>query len=89
MNEVKLQGEVTYIKEVKETVVKFTIKAEKSKGFAYVPLVAFGDVATLVINGFTKGDIVRVLAEISTGSYEKEGKKIYTTDIVALKVAKA
>ena len=88
MNEVKLQGEVTYVKEVKETVVKFTIKAEKTKGFAYVPLVAFGDVATIV-KGFAKGDIVKVLAEISTGSYEKEGKKIYTTDIVALKVAKA
>ena len=70
MNEVKLQGEVTYIKEVKETVVKFTIKAEKSKGFAYVPLVAFGDVATIV-NGFTKGDIVKVLAEISKGIKEQ------------------
>jgi len=88
MNEVKLQGELTFIREVKEGVVRFTVKADKTKGFAFVPLVAFGDVATLIVNGFTKGDNVKVLAEISTGSYEKEGKKIYTTDIIALKVAK-
>ena len=89
MNEVKLQGELTFIREVKEGVVRFTVKADKTKGFAFVPLIAFSDVATLIVNGFTKGDNVKVLAEISTGSYEKEGKKIYTTDIIALKVAKA
>ena len=88
MNEVKLQGELTFIKEVKDGVVRFTVKADKTKGFAFVPLVAFSDVATIV-NGFSKGDNVKVLAEISTGAYEKEGKKIYTTDIIALKVAKA
>lgn len=33
-----------------------------------------------------KGDLVAVKGTIQTGSYEKEGKKVYTTDVVVEKI---
>lgn len=33
-----------------------------------------------------KGDMVGIKGTIQTGSYEKEGKKIYTTEVVAEKI---
>lgn len=40
-----------------------------------------------VVEQLHKGDCVCVLSdEIETGSYEKDGRKVYTTDVVASKV---
>ena len=37
------------------------------------------------IEQFRKGDRVAVLGEIETGSYEKNGQKVYTTEVLVEK----
>lgn len=38
------------------------------------------------IEQFRKGDRVAVLGEIETGSYEKNGQKVYTTEVLVEKI---
>lgn len=38
------------------------------------------------IEQFRKGDRVAVLGEIETGSYEKNGQKVYTTDVLVERI---
>jgi len=38
------------------------------------------------VEQFAKGDKLAVLGEIETGSYEKNGQKVYTTDVIVNKV---
>lgn len=53
----------------------------------FINCVAYGKTAELVSKYLEKGNKVSVEGRIQTGSYEnKEGKKIYTTDIVVDKI---
>ena len=52
----------------------------------YINCVAYGNQADLVSKYLDKGSKVSVEGHIQTGSYEKDGKKIYTTDIVVEKL---
>lgn len=45
-------------------------------------LVAFGKTAAIIERYVTKGDQLAIEGEISYGNYEKDGQKIYTTDII-------
>lgn len=74
----------------KEKVVNFTImtvkeyttkEGELKTLFSYVPCVAFGHEANIARN-LSKGDQVTAIASISQNSYEKDGKKIYTTQVL-------
>ena len=47
---------------------------------------AFGKTAELIEKYCHKGDFIGVVGEIQTGSYEKEGRKIYTTEVVVTDV---
>jgi len=49
----------------------------------FINIVCFGKSAEFAEKYFKKGMKVLVTGRIQTGSYEKEGQKIYTTDIVA------
>lgn len=85
-NEVKLQGEVTFVNS-KEKFVKVSMKVNKKKGFTFITVTGFGDTADKM-RKFEKGDVVKVKGEINTSSYEKDGKKIYSTDVIAEVVGK-
>jgi single-strand DNA-binding protein len=49
-------------------------------------IVCFGKTAELVELYVKKGYLVGIEGRIQTGSYEKEGRKIYTTDVIANRV---
>ena len=98
MNTVQLIGRLTKDPEVRYTtnqtaVARFTIAINKGKdkdgkdlGADYPSIVAFGKTAELVEKYVNKGRLVGVTGRIQTGSYEKDGKKYYTTDIIADRV---
>ena len=44
--------------------------------------VAFGKTAENINNFFSKGKMIFIIGSLKTGNYEKDGRKIYTTDIV-------
>ncbi|MET3617109.1 single-strand DNA-binding protein [Peptoniphilus olsenii] len=48
----------------------------------FISCTAFGAVAELISNYFRKGGQIGVEGRIQTGSYEKDGRRVYTTDVV-------
>lgn len=48
--------------------------------------VAFGKTAEFIEKYFKKGSAIGIVGRLQTGSYEKDGTKFYTTDIVAEEV---
>lgn len=52
----------------------------------FISCVAYGSQADLVSKYLDKGSKVSIEGHIQTGSYEKDGKKTYTTDIVVEKI---
>ena len=52
----------------------------------FVPVTVWGKQAESCANYLTKGRMVAVSGRITTGSYEKEGKTVYTTEVTAERV---
>lgn len=52
----------------------------------FISCIAYGKTAELIGKYLTKGSKISIEGHIQTGSYEKDGKKVYTTDIVVNKV---
>ena len=52
----------------------------------FIGIKAFGKTAELLGNYFHKGNRIAVEGRISTGSYEKNGERVYTTDVVVNRV---
>ncbi|WP_077075556.1 single-stranded DNA-binding protein [Aedoeadaptatus urinae] len=52
----------------------------------FIGIKAFGKTAELLGNYFHKGNRIAVEGRISTGSYEKNGGRVYTTDVVVNRV---
>ena len=52
----------------------------------FIRVTAFDKQAELVEKYLRKGSKVGVEGRIQTGSYEKDGKKVYTTDVIANRV---
>ena len=73
-------------------ITKFTIavnrarKSESGDDADFIRITAFDKTAELVERYLKKGSKVGVEGRIQTGSYEKDGKKIYTTDVMATRV---
>ena len=68
-------------------VAKYTLAVDRrfAKGddkTDFINCVAFGKAAEFAEKYFKKGTKVLVSGRIQTGSYEKDGKRVYTTDIV-------
>lgn len=58
----------------------------KSKGWPtadFIPVTVWGKSAENCANYLAKGSQVAVQGRITTGSYEKDGKKVYTTEVTA------
>lgn len=58
-------------------------KDGKDLGADFINIVVYGKQAENFCNFKHKGDMVLIEGHITTGSYEKDGKKIYTTEVTA------
>ncbi len=98
MNKVCLIGGLTKAVEIRYTqsglgIARFTLainreikKQDGTYDTDYINCVAYGNQADLISKYLDKGSKISVEGHIQTGSYEKDGKKIYTTDIVVEKI---
>ena len=48
----------------------------------FISCTAFGKTAEVIANYHNKGSQIAVEGRIQTGSYEKDGRRIYTTDVL-------
>ena len=98
MNSVALIGRLTRDPEVRYSsgsqtaVAKFTLAVnrpfakEGEQDADFIGITCFGKTAELVERYMSKGRQVGVTGRIQTGSYEKDGRKVYTTDVIADRV---
>lgn len=98
MNSVVLIGRLTRDPEVRYTesqlaVARFSIAINRvpgrdgqDRGADFPNIVVFGKQADNCERFLTKGRQVAIQGHIQTGSYEKDGRKVYTTDVVADRV---
>jgi hypothetical protein len=81
MNEFKLIGTVFYEPKLygsgEKTVCKALIKVEKN----VLNVVAFSE-NSRVLHSYSKDEPIQIFGHVRSGSYEKDGKKIYTQDLV-------
>lgn len=89
MNQVILIGRLTKDPEmnVAGSVCKFTLAVDRMKdGADFIRVTSFGKTAELVDKYLAKGRQVAVQGRIQTGSYEKDGQKVFTMDVIADRV---
>ena len=97
MNNVSLVGRITKDLELKYTpsgmaYCKFTLavnrqfKKEGQPEADFLPVTVFNKQAENLANYMTKGSQIGVNGQIQTGSYEKDGQRVFTTDIIAQSV---
>ena len=96
MNSVIISGRLTRDAEVRYTngdnktaVARFTLavdspykKAGEDSKADFINCVVFGKKAEAIDNYTKKGTKIMVRGHIHTDSYEKGGKKVYTTDVI-------
>lgn len=95
MNKVVLIGRLTRDPELRYTSsnipsVRFSLAVDRpfqnqngERGTDFINIVVWRKQAENVKKYITKGSLVAVEGRIQTGSYEKDGQRIYTTDVVA------
>lgn len=94
MNNVNLIGRLTKNPEVRYkddmAVCRFSLAIDdgygEKKKTNYPSVVVFGKTAENCEKYLSKGRQVAVVGKLQTGSYEKNGQKIYTTDVIAISV---
>lgn len=93
MNKVILTGrlardpELNYTPTNNTPVCRFTIAVDRVKeGADFIRITVWGKQAESCSKYLTKGRQVAVDGRIQTGSYDKNGEKVYTTDVVAERV---
>ena len=97
MNQVQLIGRLTKDPEVRYTtganqtaVTRFTLAVDdgygENKKTSFIPIVVFGKQAENCEKYLAKGSQAGITGRIQTGSYEKDGRKVYTTDVIAGRV---
>lgn len=52
----------------------------------FIGIKAFGKTAEMLANYFSKGNRIAIEGRITTGSYDKNGQTVYTTDVVVNRV---
>lgn len=101
MNQVNLIGNLTKDVELRYTtnqnaIARFTLAVndrrknqqtgEWEDNPSFIPIVVFGKQAENAERYLSKGDKAGVTGRIQTGSYEKDGQRIYTTDVIATNI---
>lgn len=96
INRVIIEGRLTKEIDTRETasgkvIARFTIANNygwgENKGTNFVNCVAFGKTAEVIERFISKGDRATYEGEWRTGSYEKDGKKVYTNDFMVNNVS--
>ena len=92
MNKVTLMGRLTKDPDVRYAqnenstcVARYSLAVDrrgKEKEADFINCVAFGKAGEFAEKYLKKGTKILVSGRIQTGSYEKDGKKVYTTDVV-------
>ena len=90
MNEVILIGRMTKDIDARQTasgtsVGRFSLAVDrfgKDKGADFINCVAFDKKAEVLEKYTHKGSKIALIGRIQTGSYEKDGRKVYTTDVI-------
>lgn len=97
MNKVELIGRLTrdpdvYVRQEPpqdKITARYTLAVDRrytnqdgSRDADFITCVAFGKTAEFAEKYLKKGMKIAVIGSIRTGSYERDGKKIYTTDVV-------
>ena len=94
MNSVNLIGRIARDPVISYTqtqmaVCRFSLALDRGKdkdgndrGADFPSCVAFGKTAEFIDKWLKKGQMVGIIGHLQTGSYEKEGQKVYTTDVV-------
>lgn len=70
----------------------FTIKVPRAngvKGYDFIPVKAFGDLKEIAINNLSENVVVYIEGHLQSGSYEKDGRKVYTLDLIASNIEPA
>lgn len=99
MNSVHIIGRLTkdpqisYISDTQMAVARFSIainrgkdKDGNDKGADFPNIVVFGRQAENCERYLSKGKLVGIEGRLQTGSYEKDGRKVYTTDVIANRI---
>ena len=99
MNSVALTGRLTRDPEVRYSagnsmaIAKFTLAVDRQRTARegeqtadFISITCFGKTAELVEKYVSKGQQIGVTGRIQTGSYEKDGRKVYTTEVLADRV---
>lgn len=86
MNKVILTGRLTRdpftSNSGQRPIAKFTLACDRSgEGADYPNCVAWGKTAEVIAKYLRKGSNIAIEGRISTGSYQKDGETIYTTDV--------
>src|SRR4051794_32189365 len=90
MNSVQIIGRLVRENELRYSasgvaVLKNTIAVNrkfKKDESDFISILAFKQTAELIANHINKGEQLGIEGYIQTGSYKKDGKKIYTTEVV-------
>ena len=91
MNKAIIMGRITKDLEIRQTpagmaVLSFTVAVERrtkgEKQTDFISCVAFGQTAENIGRYFAKGRLILIEGNIKTGSYDKNGQTVYTTDMV-------
>ena len=93
INKVLLMGRLTADPELKKTgegisVVRFTLavnrpkQKDKEQTADFISCVAFRQTAEFLCKYFRKGSALIAFGNIRTGSYDRDGQKVYTTDVI-------
>lgn len=89
MNKVILIGRLTkdaqlgYTSNSQKAVARFTLAVDRiGEGADFIPCVAFGKQAENIEKYVKQGHKLAVAGHIQTGSYEKDGARVYTTDVI-------
>lgn len=95
MNNVTLVGRLTRDPELKETMsgvhrLQFTVaidrrfkNADGEREADFISCVAWRQTAEFIAKYFNRGMKIGIIGSIQTGSYEKDGITVYTTDVNA------
>ena len=79
--------DVRYAAQTQKAVARFTLAIDdgygENKKTNFISIVAFGKTAENLEKFSGKGLRIAIIGHIQTGSYEKDGQKVYSTDIVA------
>lgn len=82
--------EVRYNPNTQSAVAKFSLAVDDGYGDKkktyFIPVTVFGKQAESCEKYLAKGRRVAITGRLVTGSYEKDGKKIYTWDVIADRV---